>query len=146
MKQEYFVHNGIKYLTGTFISLSRFDYMANRSINTKAKFLWYDTDTKEYGIEIYGVQYNYNQVYFNRIFKGLYDPNYWKPKKPQPKVKESHTFSDELRIDGLAVAWVWYIFIMCVGILFYDRIGIWILASIIFFGYRKKKLKEAGYK
>lgn len=146
MKQNYFDYNGIRYQSGTFILLSRFDYMAHKVVDTKAKFLWYDTDTKKYGVEIYGVEYDYEVESFKSNFKGLYDPNYWKPKKIQPKVQESHTFSDEMNIDGLAIAWVWYIFIMCVGVLFYDRIGIWILASIIFFNYRKKKLKEAGYK
>lgn len=145
MKQNYFVYNGNRYPSGTFITLSRYDYMAHKVVDTKVKFLWYDTETKEYGIEIYGVEYNYKEDFFYSRFKGMYDPNKT-VRKTQQKVEQSHTFSDELNIDSLLIAWVWYIFIMCVGVIFYARIGIWIFASIIFFNYRDKKLKEAGYK
>ena len=83
--------------------------------------------------------------YFNDSFVRIYDPNarYGNAKIQSQK---SHTFSDELNIDGLLIAWIWYVFIMVVGSIFYDRIGIWIITSVIFFSYRNKKLKEAGYK
>jgi hypothetical protein len=59
---------------------------------------------------------------------------------------KKHTLTEELSVEGLFIAWIWYIFIMVVAIIFNARIGIWLLASIIFFNYRNKKLKEAGFK
>ena len=60
--------------------------------------------------------------------------------------KQEYTFFDELNIDGLFLAWMWYIFIMAIATIFYARIGIWLFASVIFFSYRNNKLKEEGYK
>ena len=145
MKQNYFVHNGKRYDTGTMIVLSRFDYISRKVCNIKSTFLYYNTDTKEYIVEIYGKEYVYTETDFYNDFLHVYEKN--KPiANMQNQANVKHTFSDELGIDGLLIAWIWYIFIMAVGIIFYDRIGIWILASIIFFDYRNKKLKEAGYK
>ncbi len=49
--------------------------------------------------------------------------------------------------DGeLIVWWVIYILVMFVGSIFYIRLFIWAIASIIFFGCRNEKLKEYGYK
>lgn len=145
MKQEYFIRNGIRYDKGTIVILLWFNPYARNVYNEKAKFLYYDTDKDEYTFEIWGQTFTYPQEIFEHKFVEIYDPNKVKAPKAQPQPKQ-HTFSDELKIDGLAVAWVWYVFIMAVAVIFYDRIGIWILASIIFFNYRSKKLKEAGYK
>ena len=35
------------------------------------------------------------------------------------------------------VAWIWYIVIMLVTVIFKDRIGLWILESFIFFGWKE---------
>ena len=35
------------------------------------------------------------------------------------------------------VAWIWYIVIMAVTVIFKDRIGLWILESIVFFGWKE---------
>ena len=35
------------------------------------------------------------------------------------------------------VAWIWYIVIMAATIIFKDRIGLWILESIVFFGWKE---------
>jgi hypothetical protein len=59
---------------------------------------------------------------------------------------KQRTLKDELNIDGLLIAWIWYIFIMVIGTIFKGNIAIWIFTSIIFFNYRNKKLREAGYK
>lgn len=145
MKQNYFVHNNKRYESGTIIILSRFDYISRRVCDTKVKFLCHDTETKEYIVEIYGKEYTYTEKFFYDNIIEIYDPN--KPiVNTQAANAKTRTFSDELNIDGLFIAWMWYVFIMAVGVIFYDRIGIWILASIIFFRYRNKKLKEAGYK
>lgn len=145
MKQNYFVHNGNRYDSGTIVILSRFDIYSRRVCDTKAKFLYYDTETNEYFIEIYGKEYKYDATYFDNSFVRIYNPSV-RCVNSSKQQEKTHTFADELNIDGLLIAWIWYVFIMAVGVIFYDRIGIWIFASIIFFNYRNKKLKEAGYK
>lgn len=146
MKQNYFVYNDNRYDTGTIIILSRFDIYSKRVRNTKAKFLWYDAELKMYGVEIYGKEYIYEEKSFNKDFLGIYEPNKTTEITQMLTNNKVYTFSDELNIDGLLIAWIWYVFIMVVAVIFYARIGIWILASVIFFDYRNKKLKEAGYK
>lgn len=139
MKQDYFVYNDRRYNAGDLIPFMFFDGKVGRSYRTQVKFLYYNTDTKEYFIEVYRKEYSYTENIFYR--------NICNPVVPRaPDVNNKFTFSDELNIDGLLIAWIWYVFIMVVGTIFYDRIGIWILSSIVFFNYRNKKLKEAGYK
>lgn len=56
--------------------------------------------------------------------------------KPSPKVSEDY-------IEGIASAWIWYILIMIFGLFLkgpINMIGTWILASIIFFSWRHKKM------
>lgn len=146
MRQNYFMYNDKRYDTGTIIILSIFDVYSRRTCNTKGKFLWYDAELKKYSVEIYGKEYIYEEESFNEDFIGIYEPNKNMTTTQGKANAKSYTFSDELDIDGLLIAWAWYIFIMAVGTIFYARIGIWILASIIFFDYRNRKLKEAGYK
>lgn len=145
MKQTYFVYNGKRYNSGTFIVLSQFNHMAMKVCKNKVKFVWYDSETNEYGIEECGNIYTYSGEYFSNSFIGIYE-EIKQVSQVQNQAQKLHTFSDELAIDGLFIAWVWYVFIMLVGVIFYDIIGIWIFASVVFFNYRDKKLKEAGYK
>jgi hypothetical protein len=112
---------------------------------TNAEFLWYDTETKEYNIKIYDKEYTYNEKRFYNAFVGIYEHTE-DVVKTYHKDKRKLTFFEELNIDCLFIAWMWYIFIMAVAIIFYDRLVIWFLASVVFFSYRNKKLKEAGYK
>ncbi len=145
MKQNYFVYNGQQYNTGTIITIQFVDCMIKKIYNTNAKFLYYDTEKKEYVVEIYGKEHLYEETLFYRCLRGI--ANYRAASIIETVTSsQKHTFTDELNIDGLLIAWIWYVFIMAVGVIFYDRIGIWILASIIFFNYRNNKLKEAGYK
>lgn len=144
MRQEYFTHNNIRYDSGSIIILSRFDYLSRRVCNTKATFLYYDTETNEYCVDVYGKQERYSTTRFYEDFVGPYQHQV--QTSNQNDACKQYTFADELNIDGLIIAWIWYVFIMAIGVIFYDRISIWIVASIIFFNYRNKKLKEAGYK
>lgn len=142
MKEKYFVYKGKKYNSGTTIIIWWTCTFARTVMRTNATFIEHDADNERYIVEIYGKNYTYSEDHFYRVLCAVVDNN----KVNVSKTPKEHTFSDELSIDGLLIAWIWYIFIMAVGIIFYDRIAIWILASVIFFNYRKKKLKEAGYK
>jgi hypothetical protein len=139
MKQDYFVYNGRRYNVGDLIPFMFFDGKIGKLYRTQVEFLYYNTNTKEYFIKVYGKEYRYTETIFYQ--------NICNPVAPRaPDTHNKFTFSDELNIDGLLIAWIWYVFIMAVAVIFYDRIAIWILASIVFFNYRNKKLKEAGYK
>lgn len=41
----------------------------------------------------------------------------------------------------IEVAWIWYIVIMAVTIIFKERIGLWVLESAVFFGWKEGILK-----
>ena len=142
MRQKYFVHNENQYNSGEYIQFRFFDGIVGKSYRTQVKFLYYDTETKEYFIEVYGKEYSYAEDLFYRNICNTVNP-----RAPAVNTKnDTHTFEKELNIDALFIAWVWYVFVMAVGVIFHDRIGIWALASVLFFTYRNKKLKEAGYK
>lgn len=53
----------------------------------------------------------------------------------------------DMDINGLVIGWIWYILIMATLTIFNDRTMGWIVASIIFFRWRKKvKGAESYYK
>ena len=141
MNQDYFVHNGTRYNSGSLISFRVYDYRAKGSYITNVTFLYYDTDTQKYHIDVYGKEDSYDAELFFKNLQPTKNSTIFNGTK-----KYKHTFSDELNIDALLIGWIWYVFIMAVGTIFYARIGIWIFSSIIFFNFRNKMLKEAGYK
>lgn len=144
MKQEYFVYKGKRYNKGDIIIVEEFCYYSCKLHKTKAEFLYYDAEEKKYALKVYNNVVIHDEDHFNMIFCGAYEPVI----KNKANVTEPKqlTFKDELNIDGLFLAWLWYVFIMLVAVIFKDCIGIWILASVVFFNYRNKKLKEAGYR
>ena len=145
MKQHYFLRNGQKYDTGTMIRIKQFNYVTGKLYEIDAKFISYDFENNKYELEINNIIKKYSKNDFDRMLCGIVVENNNEYRSYQ-LVQRNKTFKDELDVDGLLFAWMWYIFIMAIATIFYERIGIWILASIIFFNYRNKKLKEAGYK
>ncbi len=141
MQQDYFVYNSHRYNAGDHISFRFFDYRVGRSYETKVKFLYYDTESKEYFIEVYGKEYSYREELF---YRNIYERD--SSSNQATREPKEHTFSDELKIRDLRITWVLYIVAMLISIVFYDRLLAWIFVSIIFFTYRHKKLKEYGYK
>ena len=145
MKQYYFLCNGHKYDTGTMIRVKQFNYITGKLNEIDAKFISYNLENNKYELEINNATKQYSKNDFDRVFCGIIGENNNKHHPPQLTQKKP-TFQEELEIDGLLFAWMWYVFIMAIATIFYDRIGIWIFASVIFFNYRNKKLKEAGCK
>ena len=141
MRQDYFVYNNHRYNAGDHILFRFFDCRVGRSYETKVKFLYYDTESKEYSIEIYGKEYSYREELF---YRNIYErDSYSSQATREPK---EHTFSDELKIRDLRITWVLYVFAMLVSVVFYERIIAWIFVSLVFFSYRSKMLKAHGYK
>ena len=48
------------------------------------------------------------------------------------------------QIPGMALGWLWYIFLMAIATIFKDNIGLWILISVVFFTWRHNKIQEEG--
>lgn len=142
MKEKYFIYNGKKYYSGTNIIIWWTCTFTKSVMRANAAFIEHDLSNGQYVVEIYGKQYFYSEDHFYKVLCSVIDNS----KVNVSKTPKPHTFTDELNIDGLLIAWIWYIFIMAVGVIFYDRIAIWIFASVVFFNYRNNKLKEAGYK
>lgn len=153
MKQNYFTHQGVQYYTGTTIIVKQNDNITGRVFNAKATFVYYDTERDRYAFSINNHVNIYPKKDFDRVFVGVtedvvceHDANKSMNKLAYIQENKKHTLAEELNIEGMLIAWIWYIFVMIVAIIFKDRIVIWLAASIIFFNYRSKKLKDAGFK
>lgn len=145
-RQNYFEYKGKKYPAGTVTVLSS----GEKAVFYETMIL--DSGTKRYLVKINDKVINTPGCYFvDKIVSVTNEQSVdyiqWAYKNHlEAEEKEQYTFRDELRIDGLCIAWMWYVFIMLIAIIFNDRFLIWFFASIIFFSYRNNKLKEARYK
>lgn len=144
MKQDYVIYKGKRYNSGDTIDITWCTHGYKFPQNYKGIFIDCDEEKNEYNFTVDGQMYCFNRICFFRIIRDVVDVNkneYCIDYAPKKK-----TFEDELNIDGMLNAWIWYIFIMGVAIIFKDCLGIWAITSIIFFNYRNKKLKERGFK
>lgn len=142
MKKDYFDYNGKRYHSGDTIDILWYTNGYKNLRRHIGVFLDCDEEKDEYNFIVNGINYCYNK---QRFYRMLYDKTAYLNKKNNKSIKDV-TLKDEFNIDGLFIAWIWYIFIMGISIIFNIRVVIWIIASYIFFDYRKTKLKEAGYK
>lgn len=144
MRIGYFDYNGKRYQSGTIFSF------------------------KFYGSVIEGVFLYYDNVSDNYVYVTKIKPT---PNNPHPKgwhyyfTKSKHFFNSVIEvtdktdqdisppatkqkpedtIDGLSTSWIWYITLMAIGSVFYERVIWWITLTLIFFGYRSGKIKEEG--
>lgn len=148
MKNQYFRHNGKQYDYGTIIKIKNF----NKAIT--ATFISYDVNKKKYLVKINNLKYKdgyyfteYDESFFNNNLIEVTDEIDIKYIQNYP-IKEimPFTFTEELEVDGMALAWIWYIFLMGITLFFIGRIFYWAIISFVFFNYREKKLRKAGYK
>lgn len=109
----------------------------------EAAFICVDKEKLWVYIQLMDWKYNHRLTLksfqeLNNILIGVTDkvnPHVHCPKCVIPKDSE---------IPGLPLAWAWYIFLMAISTIFKDAIGLWILYSVVFFGYRHGKRKTAG--
>ena len=118
------MYNGKKYDSGAVIVIDKYNCYDYKPYKIFATFLNYDTDTNIYSLKIGDNIETYHEKEFKQIFHGVQKGVYNNQNKEL-------SFKKELEIDGLFLAWIWYVFIMAVAIIFNGRIGIWILTSII---------------
>ena len=142
--QTHFEYKGQVYYSGAVFRIWYTDQIGLK-LYTDATFVYYHTKWNKIALQMKNVIHDLPVNFFDdkefEVIKTI-DPAWMQSVNNQAhKQKQSKTFVDELNIDGLLIAWVWYVFIMVVAIIFKDCIGIWLLASAIFFSYRSRKLK-----
>ena len=151
MKRPYFDHNGNRYYKGTVMSV--IGGFGNNEIVT---FQFFDTDTNMY---VYRRGICDCHVFEKNFFKNIIE--IIEPKSLEDltaatwgnnnmsvyevinAVGKGSTVKDS-QIDGLPTGWVWYIILMLLSTVFHDRVGVWILISVVFFGWRYAKKKKSG--
>jgi hypothetical protein len=140
MTQNYFTYNGVTYHTGDIVKVFWYSIYAPTPKVKEAVFVSCDPEKDEYNFKVDEKMYCYTQeLFYHMIYQNTEQSNM------QNKAHlQGRTFVDELNMDGMLIAWIWYIFIMAIGVIFNDRIVLWIAASIIFFNYRNNKLKNGG--
>lgn len=144
MKQNYVVYKGKRYNSGDTIDILWHTCGSLNSYKHTGTFIDCDEEKDEYRFSVDGITYNFNKVCFYQIMYNKTANNNTQPIVSNTSNKP--TFKDELKIDSLLIAWIWYVFIMALAVIFKDCVLIWVLASVIFFSYRNKKIREAGYK
>ena len=142
MKQDYIIYKGVRYNSGDVIHIVWYTNGYKNHHNYTGIFVDCDEEKDEYRFTVDNQLYCFNKVVFYRIMRNAPITDSSRIKQTSRQVK----FTDELNIDGLFIAWIWYIAIMLILFIFYDRLVGWIAVSIIFFNYRNKKLREAGFK
>ena len=136
-KQDYFIHNGIRYPCGTQVKLKR-AYPGGHEL---AYFVYYDTEHNfvSYVMCATGNRSGCSMKAFLQRFDGvtgMHNPYLHPPRTIQLK---------DSQIPKLVVGWIWYIAIMLFLAITTIVIPGWIITSIIFFRWRDKVIKEEGY-
>ena len=143
-RQYYFDYEGKKYPCGTILKVDTFYTSCSKT----------GIDIFEFCIPEKGLYklYNNGWYYEENFCKMLVDAtdkideNYLAHKKT--KILESKlTLSKEIScIDGMGLAWLWYIFLMVITLFFNGFYFYWAYVSAMFFVYRYHALKKHGYK
>lgn len=132
MRQNYFTTDGKKYYTGSILIVN------NVGQQCEATFICYDTERNRYIYKINDCICHVDPKTFQRNFICVTDKVNLSAHMPIAKTKKDN------EIDGLFIGWLWYIFLMAISTIFKGALVLWILFSIVFFGWRKKKIKEEG--
>lgn len=148
MQQNYFMHNGQKYYTGTKIRIRVYNGYGNRP--ETAEFISYDTDTNKYNFTVNGTMYAYDKRGWASYLIEVCDVSARKiQSKSQKESKlpaKEWTFRKELDVEGMLNAWMWYGLLIAITTIFKGNVLYWAVISGIFFKYRNEKLRKAGYK
>lgn len=150
MFQRYFVYNGKAYPSGTIVKMK----IENPTLKTvrEEKMIFSNIS----GDNIYGCRevvcrethFFSEENFFNALIEVTDEihPDYIAAEQKRQaqiaKCNRKPTFREQMNIPGLGLAWIWYIIVMAVAVIFNDCIGIWLLASAIFLSYRKKKIDK----
>ena len=130
--QDYCIVNGKRYNTGAVFII---DFNGKQR---EASFICCIPKTNMYRCKIDGTIWFITENDFQKKIVEItnkVDPSI---RMPIAKIRK------DTEIDGLFLGWLWYIFLMSISTIFYARIWLWILISVVFFDWRSKKIKEEG--
>lgn len=132
MLQNYIFLNGKKYYSGSVFIVN---CMGKES---EAVFIGYNREYESYFFKINNKTCRMKASVFNNSFVRATDQVSTSTHIPEEKQRK------DSEIDGVFLGWVWYIFLMAISIIFKDVIALWAIISVVFFNWRKKKIKEEG--
>jgi hypothetical protein len=151
MKRWYFDYNGKRYYTGQVILLKTgFNITENKPIITEAVFVRSETKSGRYTYKEIGnlsgsncVPFETFQKQFAGVVDGRIEPRYVEYEYNEWYQRNKKlTFLEELEVEGMCGAWITYILAMLASLVCKEWYCGWLLASVIFWGYRYKKLEE----
>ena len=139
MPVEYFIrYKGLFYDVGTRLKFKAYSYgyywgikegIIEKFINTTA-FIRGDD----------GILYEYstikNLIDFDKVIIEIIEPVYY---VPEGTTGNNHDCPPDWDVE---IGWIWYIITMVVGVIFKDRILIWVFATAIFFLWRRGYLNK----
>lgn len=136
-RQSYFEYNGNKYYTGTIFRMKYNNQLIDGT------FVCYMPELDRYVYKFLDKTGRMQQacspssMFWSKVdsITDRRNSQVYFPRERQMK---------DRYVDGLPLGWMWYIFLMAISTIFKDAIGLWILISVVFFNWRKKKIKEEG--
>ena len=151
-KQYYFIYNGRKIETGTILKIKPWHSCLEERYVEEITFEWYVPEidlyvlkyTSTYGTKGVGMR---GDQFRELLICPTNKMNKYVVRDHQMRMETNKlTFAKELQIDGMLIAWLWYIVLMAVTLIFVGFPLYWAVISACFFIYRQGKLKEEGYK
>lgn len=139
MKQDYFIHDGVKYISGTQIRLMRYPY-DDPIFSDIAYFIYYDTeyDFVWFRMCYTGRRHGCSMKAFRKCFGGATG------KVEHSILPPTTNKLKDYQIPGLMIGWAWYVAIMLIFTISTLVIPGWIITSTIFFRWRNKVIKKEG--
>ena len=141
-RRAYFNYNGNSYYTGTKM-LIKGSYGESPTIEVTFKCVNVDTGNYVYTNMHGGDRIVSKDRFYSQLIKII------EPKDLTTLVKEYESAGvfqqvpiKDSQIDGMALGWMWYVFLMAISTIFHDRIGLWILISVVFFSWRAAKRSQ----
>ena len=132
MPVEYFIrYKGQCYDVGTKLRFYPHAQWVGSVIGTIEQFVGKFVFIKVEDGHVYSFSTSANNGTFDKIIIEIINPVYY----VEPLVERKHgIMGGQLPSeDDMFVGWVWYIVIMLVGVIFNERLSIWVVATLVFF-------------
>lgn len=155
MIARYFIHNDKRYEYGTIVKIKIYNNVTNLTEDKCMTFIGYNIERSLYIFKINDKKcknryrlITYKKEIFNEILieiTNCLDYEYIRYNQNKISHKSKLTLIEELKVEGMLLAWVWYVFLMGITLFFNGFIFYWGIFTIVFVTYRNKKLREEGY-
>lgn len=144
--RDYFEFKGVKYGIGTIVKVPNtldLRWLSKDEIIEEAEFVGHSTfvftKNRRWYINLYESGGHFTGKYesYIEIIRPIY---YQEPAPPKPPNMFIRTGSGSWDAHNeVCMGLIWYIAIMLLATIFKARIGIWILATIVYFSWKSKK-------